>query len=96
MIVKRVGQKGFTLIELMISAFILTMIAGASIYTLVTAQYAAQESRQRLLAIHAARTTLETIKDTGLINLTAINTAGFVSPDLTNGAVTITYSPPAC
>lgn len=87
------GNRGFTLIELMISMFILVIALGSAAYALSYAQYMSADSRQRLLALHAARSTLETIKNTGLTNVASINTAGFIPTGLTNGAVTISTNP---
>ncbi len=87
------GQKGFTMIELIISVFILVIAVGSAVYALTYAQYMTVESRQRILALHAARTALETIKNTGLTNVPSLNTTGMVPADLKNGAMVITTNP---
>lgn len=88
-----VRQRGFTLIELMISAFILVTVCGSAVYALTQAQAMSIENRQRLLAMHAARSTLETIKNTPLQNLGSISTSSLVPTGLTNGSITIATNP---
>lgn len=87
------NQRGFTLIELMISSFILVVVMGSAVYVLTQAQMMSGESRQRLLALHAARSTLETIKNTSLTSVPAINTAALVPAGLTGGSITIATNP---
>ncbi len=86
-------QAGFTLIELMISTFILVIVMGSAMYALNQAQMMTAESRSRLLAMNAARSTLETIKNTALVNVTGINTASLIPAGLPNGTVTIATNP---
>ena len=52
-----------------------------------------EESRSRLLALNAARTTLETIKNTPLGAVPAINTANIVPQALPGGAIVIRTNP---
>lgn len=87
------SQKGLTLVEMMISIFILTTVLGFSMYLIHSAHELSKDSRDRLLALHAARSTLETIKNTGLTSVTGINTAQFVPNGLRNGAVAIATNP---
>ena len=92
---KRSGQRGMTLIELMISASVMVTVLGACIYLLHSAHYLSQESRNRLLALNAARSTLEAVKNTGLANVPNINTAQYVPAALPSGTITITTNPAA-
>ena len=85
--------KGFTLIELMISMFIMTIVLLGCFYILTAAHNMSEDSRSRLLALNAARSTLEAIKTTALINVPAVNTAAYVPADLPNGAIAITTNP---
>lgn len=87
------NQRGFTLIELMISTFVLIVVVGSAVFALRQAQMMATESRLRLLAIHAARTTVETVKNTALSSVSSISTASIVPADLTNGSITIATNP---
>ncbi len=87
------AQKGMTLIELIISTFVLVTVLGSSMFLLKEAQTLSQEARSRLLALSAARSTLEAIKATALVNVPAINTTSYIPAGLTNGAVTISTNP---
>ncbi len=87
------GQRGFTLVELMISTFVLVVVLGSAMFALNQAQVMTSESRQRLLAMHAARSVIETVKNTSLANVTSINTTGLVPTGLTNGAIAIATNP---
>lgn len=87
------SQRGFTLVELLVSAFVLVVVVGSAIFALRQAQMMATESRLRLLAIHAGRSTIETIKNTALSSVSSISTASLVPADLTNGSITIATNP---
>ena len=86
-------QRGFTLIEVMISSFVLVLVVGSAIFALRQAQMMSTESRLRLLALHAARSTVETIKNTALSSVTAISTASLIPTGLTNGTIAIATNP---
>ena len=86
-------DRGMTLIELMISVFVMSLVLGGSLYMLHQANELSKDSRDRLLAIHAARSTLEAIKNTGLSNVTSISTSGYVPAGLKSGTVAITTNP---
>ena len=86
-------NRGFTLMEVIISIAILFITVGGAVYVLINAQHMMQETRQRLLALNAARSTLEVIKTTGLGNVPSIKTAQYISAGLPNGAVVITTNP---
>lgn len=90
---RRKGQSGFTLIELMISTFVLVIVLGSAMYALTQAQMMSMESRQRLLAIHAARSALETVKNTALPNVPAISTSSLIPTGLINGSMSIATNP---
>ena len=86
-------EKGMALLELMLSAAIMTVVLLSCYFVLISAHHMSQESRSRLLALNAARSTLEAIKTTALVNVPAINTQGFISADLPGGAIAITTNP---
>lgn len=90
---KRKHQEGLTLIELMISSMIMTIVLLSCMYVLFMAQRISEESRQRLLALNAARSVMEVIKDTPIAAVPAINTAAYVPAELQNGAIAITTNP---
>lgn len=87
------SQKGLTLIEMMISMVILTTVLGFSMYLIHSAHELSKDSRERLLALHAARSTLETIKNTALTSVSGISTTTFVPANLKNGAIAIATNP---
>ena len=86
-------EKGLTLIELMIDLGILLPVLGIALAILVVSNEMSEESRERLLALNAARSTLEAVKDTPLVNVPAIPTAPLVPAGLRNGAINITTNP---
>ncbi len=90
---KPFSKKGLSLIEIVISLAILLPSLLVCIFVLTNAQHMSQEARNRLLALNTARSVIETIKDTPLQNITAINTAGLIPAELRNGAVVIATNP---
>lgn len=90
---KILRQKGLTLLEMLYSMAIFSLVVLTSFYALTTAHQLSQESRQRLLALNAARSTLEEVKVSNLANVLTINTAQFVPAGLRNGAITIQTNP---
>ena len=82
-----------TLIEVMAALVILLPSLLLTVYILTVAQNMSREARERLLALNAARSSLETIKNTPLANLPTINTNPFVPAELKNGAITIATNP---
>ena len=89
----RQTEKGLTLIEMMFSFFFMVLILLFALQVLTSAHQLSEESRGRLLALNAARSTLEAIKNTALVNVPAINTAAFVPAELRNGNIAITTNP---
>ncbi len=87
------GQKGITLIEVLFSFGLMTLVLLSSFYVLTAAHHMSEESRSRLLALNAARTTLETIKNTPLANVPGMNTANFIPQSLPSGAINIRTNP---
>ena len=86
-------EKGMTLIELLFSMLILGGVLISGLYAMTEAHNLAAESRARLLAMNAARSVLETIKNTDLVNVPGINTVPFVPADLNSGTIVITTNP---
>lgn len=87
------GEKGLTLVEVLLSVGLMVLVLLSSFYVLTAAHQMSEESRSRLLALNSARTALETIKDTPLLGVPGINTVNFVPRDLPGGAVAITTNP---
>jgi len=86
-------QKGLTLVEVLGALTLLLPTLLVALYVLIIAQNMSQEARERLLAVNAARSTLETIKSTPLPSIPALNTASLVPANLKNGAIAITTNP---
>lgn len=89
----RNANRGFTLIELMMSMGLIALVLLASFYALMQAHYLSVESRSRLLALNAARSTIEAVKTTSLTAVPSMATAGYIPADLPNGAITIATNP---
>ncbi|OGW80107.1 MAG: hypothetical protein A2Z83_08705 [Omnitrophica bacterium GWA2_52_8] len=87
------GQKGFTLTELMVSMSIFLVVVGAAVFVLTQSHQMSVDSRQKFLALNAAKSTLEVIKDTPVQQIDTIDPAGFVPVELTNGAIQIITNP---
>lgn len=87
------SQRGFTLIELMVSVAILGLVLLGSLAILTEAHQMTEESRHRFMAANAARSVLETIKDTPLALVSGIATAPFIPADLPGGAIVIITNP---
>lgn len=86
-------EKGLTLLELIFSVSIMVLVLLSALYVIMMAHQMSEDSRGRLLALQAARSTLEVIKDTPLPNVPAINTAPLVPAALLNGAIAIATNP---
>ncbi|OGW87064.1 MAG: hypothetical protein A3A81_00535 [Omnitrophica bacterium RIFCSPLOWO2_01_FULL_45_10b] len=83
------SKKGFTLMEVAMSLAIFAAVLVLSVYVLSASQQLSAQSRERLLALGAVRSTVEAIKNTPLANIQAINTAPFIPQELRNGAITL-------
>ncbi len=89
----KIRERGFTLVELLVSITIMTFVLLTSVKVLMEAQQMTQQARYRLLAVNAARSVIETIKDTPLNQVPAIATAAFVPQGLPAGTITIVTNP---
>lgn len=87
------SQRGLGMIEFMFSMAILAIVALTSFYSLTTAKQMSEDSRYRLTAVNAARTTLEQIKNTALASVSSISTSSFVPATLPSGTITIATNP---
>ena len=83
------SKKGFTLMEVAMSLAIFAAVLVLSVYVLSASQQLSAQSRERLLALGAVRSTVEAIKNTPLANIQAINIAPFIPQELRNGAITL-------
>lgn len=89
----KASERGFTLVELLVSITIMVLVLLSSVQILAEAQHMTQQARYRLLAANTARSVLETIKDTPLNLVSSINGASFVPTGLPSGAVAIVTNP---
>lgn len=68
---KRTGQRGFTLAELIVSAAILGIVIAGILVSYVRCMELNEASRNKSLALKAARDRIELIKNTAFANLVA-------------------------
>lgn len=87
------NERGLTIIEFMISLAVLSIVVLSAFYILTAARQMSEASRSRLLAINAARSAVEQIKNTPLANVGAISTAALIPSNLPSGTMTITTNP---
>lgn len=90
---KSIGERGFTLVEILISMAILLVTVLSSFYVLIASRQMAEEARSRLSALNSIRSVMETIKDTSIDGLTAIDEEEFAPADLQEGQVEIATNP---
>jgi len=87
------SQKGVMLFELMMSLGLLMLVILMAFYILTAAHQLSEESRGRLLALNAAASVLEVVKETPISSVPAINVNNYIPVDLTNGNIVITTNP---
>lgn len=86
-------ERGTTLLELLVALGVIAVAASAMAFAMLTSQHQTEEARGRVLALQAARTALETVKNTAVDDLPGIATDGLVPADLPNGNVVIETNP---
>ena len=86
------GRSGFTLIEFLFSLVVFATVLGGALAVLQSAQQLSEDSQQRLIAMNAAKTVLEMMKNTELTleQIPNLNTA----VNLPNGSVAIDSATP--
>lgn len=87
------NQRGATLIEMMIALVIVSIILIGASLALFKSRQMSEDARKSLLALNAAKTALETIKNTPLASVSGLSTASMVPAGLTNGAIAIATNP---
>lgn len=85
----RTPERGFTLMEVMISLGIFAVVLASSLYAFHTSHQLSTLSRERLLALTAARSYIEAIKNTPLSAVDNISTTSFAPTELVNGVITM-------
>lgn len=88
----RKSNQGLSLLEVLVSLGIFTMVLGSSLYAMTKSQQFSEESRGRLIAMNAARSVLETVKESTLPNVPNINLNSFVPAGLKNGSIAMATS----
>ena len=83
------SQQGLTLIEVLVGLAIFATVMGSSLYAMTKAQQFSEDSRARLTAMNAARSVLETVKQTSLPSIPNINLNSFIPNSLQNGNITM-------
>jgi Tfp pilus assembly protein PilV len=87
------NERGVLLIEVLFAFLLLALVVISAGGLLIKTAQMSEDNRGRLLALQAAQSALETIKDTSLTSLATINTASFVPTYLKNGTLTIQTNP---
>ncbi|MFH0984980.1 MAG: hypothetical protein V1882_05530, partial [Candidatus Omnitrophota bacterium] len=87
------NEKGVLLLEVLFAFFLLCIVVVSSGGLLIKTAQLSEDNKGRLLALQAAQSTLETIKDTPLTSLGTISTATLVPSFLKEGAITIQTNP---
>jgi len=89
---RKTNNRGFTLMEILVSLGILTMVIGASIASLIGTQQYSEDVRGRLLAMNAAQSVIEAVKATPLSQVPNITASSFVPSALKNGSIALNTS----
>ncbi len=87
------NEKGALLLEILFAFFILGFVVVSSGGLLIKTAQMSTDNKGQLLALQAAQSTLETIKDTSLTAIGSINTAALIPSNLNQGAITIQTNP---
>jgi Tfp pilus assembly protein PilX len=90
---KNKSKRGIILAEFLMSLGILVAVLVGTCFIFVAAHRLSEDSHQRILALSAASAALETVKNTPIAAVPAINTNGMVPADLPNGQIAITTNP---
>lgn len=87
------NEKGVLLMEVLFAFLLLALVVISSGGLLIKTAQMSEDNRGRLMALQAAQSALETIKDTDLTSLATIDTTAFIPVYLKNGALTIQTNP---
>ena len=78
--------------EILVAVGILAILMGTSAAVLVGSRHLSEDSRGRLLALDAARSVIETVKETSLSQVPSITLTSFVPASLKDGSIAMTTS----
>jgi Tfp pilus assembly protein PilX len=87
------NESGVLLTEILFAFFLLSLVAVSAGGLLIKTAQMSEDNRGRILALQAAQSALETIKDTDLTSLATIDTTAFIPAYLKNGTLTIQTNP---
>lgn len=90
---KRRDKRGFLLLELLLAFFILSFVVICAGGLLIKTSHMLEDNKGRLLALEAAQSALDVVKDTPLTAIGNINRAALVPAALSQGAITIQTNP---
>ena len=85
--------RGLTLIELLVATAVVSIAMLASAFMVLQGRQMAVDARTKLLAVNAARSVLEAVKDTPLTALSTITLSSYVPSALPSGSITLTTNP---
>lgn len=87
------NKQGVLILEMLFAFSLLSIVTISAGGLLIKTAQMSADNKGRILALQAAQSALETIKDTPLTSITRINTASFVPTGLNQGTVTIQTNP---
>jgi len=87
------NDRGVLLLELLLGFFLLAFVVVSAAGLLIKTAQMAEDNKGRLLALQAAQSALETIKDTPLTSISSINTTDLIPTGLKQGALAIRTNP---
>ena len=87
------NEKGVILAEFLMSLAVLVTVLVGSCFIFSAAHQMSEDAHERVLALGAAQSALESVKNTPIAAVPLINTGGMVPVGLNNGAIVITTNP---
>jgi Tfp pilus assembly protein PilX len=87
------NESGSLLLEILFAFLLLSFVVISSGGLLAKTAQMSADNKGRLLALEAAQSALETIKDTSLTSIANINTAALIPANLNQGTMTIQANP---
>ncbi|MBI4398191.1 MAG: hypothetical protein HY586_03610 [Candidatus Omnitrophica bacterium] len=90
---ERLNKRGILLAEFLMSLVILVISLVGACIIFVQAHRLSEDSHERVLALSAASSVLEAVKDTAVGGVAQINTNGMIPAGLNNGQIAITVNP---
>ena len=87
------NQQGLTLVELLFAAAVVSIAMLSSAFMILQGRQMALDARTKLLAVNAARSVLELVKDTPLTSVSGLSTTSYIPSSLPSGAIAITTNP---